>query len=162
MPLVTIGRERTRSVCGALGRKGVQVQQLRPRLIAHILYDDAKEVRRARVGEIDHLDRILRAALRVDAPGHYAAGALLNQVQIVVVRRRPERIVPCEKDRDFSSLRQRDDVVRLRPEAEDVGCVSRLLEQVQMARIGDSADGESVDTRIDVGSQIVLVGLIAH
>ena len=105
--LVARRREQRRPGGRALGleRKDVQVPRLRR--VAHVLHDDAEAIRRAGVDVVDDLRRILPAALHVGAARHDAARALLDEIEVVVVARPAERIVPRQEDRHLAVLRQR-------------------------------------------------------
>ena len=161
MPLVARRREHLRPARRALRLKREEVQIPRLRRIAHVLHDDAEGVLRAAVDEVDRLDRILSSVLDVSAAGDDAAGALLHEVEVVVVARGAERIVPAQKNRHLAVLRQRDHVVGLRPEAEDVGRIGGTLKQMEAPRIGDAGDRRAIDAGARVRADVMLVRIVA-
>ena len=162
MPFVARWRQQLRARGGAFGLNRKNVEMLRLRRVTHILHDDAEQILGAAVHVIDGFRRILPAALDVGAAGHDPPRALLDEVQVVVVARRAERIVPRQKDRDLAVCRQRNHVVGLRSEAQHVGRVLGSLEQMQMADRRDAGDRGAIDPRIFVGTVVVLVGVVAH
>ena len=83
--LVARRRQHARPRGGALGLERKEVQVLRLRRAAHVLHDDQEAIRGAAVHVVDRLDRILTAALHVGAAGDDAPGALLHEIQVVVV-----------------------------------------------------------------------------
>ena len=101
-------------------------------------------------------------ALGVGASRHHGPVALTHKVQVVVVRRGAESIVPGQEDRDFAIGRQRNHVVGLRTQSEDVGRIAAALKEVQMSGGGDSGDGLSIDAGIGVGAKVMLVRGIAE
>jgi len=129
----------------ALRLEGEDVQAPDRRGVLHVLHNDAEAVGPTSVDVVDRFHRILTAALDVRALRHHTAGALLNEIQIVVVARRAERVVPGQKNDDLAILRQRDQIVRLRSQVERIAGVCRLLKQVQMAARRDAADRRALD-----------------
>src|SRR5262245_5231557 len=95
--------QRPRAVVRALRLEGIQVEELRLRRIPHVLHNDVEEATRAVVDVVDELDRVLRAPLDVGAARDDAAARLLDQIEIVIVRRRAEGIVPAEENHDLAA-----------------------------------------------------------
>src|SRR5262249_34174755 len=147
---VPAGHEQKRTGERALGLKRVQVELPRLRLVANVLDDNSKLVGGAGVGEIDGFDRILEAGLRVGTPRDHGVVALANKVQVVVVRRSAVWIVPGQDDLDFAIRRQRDQVIRLRPQGKLVRRVEGRLKLMQMPSRVQPRDAGAVDSRIDV------------
>ena len=106
-------------------------------------------------------ERVLRAHLRIDAARDDAAAALLHEIQVVVVPRSAERIVPREEDDDLAARRQGDRIVRLAAEAEDVRRVPGSLKEMRMAGIGDARNRRDVRAGVDVAPEIVPGGVVA-
>jgi hypothetical protein len=123
------GEER-RARRGALGLKRKEVQMSWLRLIPYVLHDDAEEILRAGVDVVDELHGILRAALDIRAVGHHPAGALLDQIEIVVIARGAEAVIPRQEDGNLAIRGQLDNVVGLGAEAQDVGRIVVMPETV--------------------------------
>ena len=111
-----------------------------------VLHQDLEVAARAVVHEVDELLRVLGAALGVVARGDDLSRRFLDEKQIVIVRRSTHRIVPRQEDQHFTAVRQRDQVVRLRSEPEDIGRVVALLKQMQVAGIANAAASDVAST----------------